>query len=129
VQSGPGRWGWKAALNVVHGRPAGVPPSSCTGRIYHYVYRIYAPQDSNYERCVGMSWCTVCREVADGLVFVSRDTVLWDALADLPEHVRDRLARSSRKIRDHLDRIVRGGLWPEDAPTGTPGRRAQTDRK
>jgi len=48
-------------------------------------------------RRIGMSWCTVCREVAEGLVFVNRDTVLWDALADLPEHVRERSAPKSQE--------------------------------
>jgi hypothetical protein len=76
-----------------------------------------------------MSWCTVCREVAEGLVFVSRDAVLWDALADLPEHVRERLVGSSRKLRDHLDGIARSGRWPQESPAEPPDRRTQADRR
>ncbi|MEV6599231.1 hypothetical protein AB0M36_20605 [Actinoplanes sp. NPDC051346] len=106
----PGRWAWKGVF-AVHRRSEGAL-SSCTGRIYQYTYRLYAPEDSRYERCVGMSWCSVCREASENLVFVSRDTTLADALADLPASERERIGQNSRKIRECLDRLVRRGLWP-----------------
>ncbi|GIF49340.1 hypothetical protein Afe04nite_38790 [Asanoa ferruginea] len=65
---------------------------------------------------MGMSWCSVCREVSQNLVFVNRDTVLWDALADLPGRERERVGLNSAKIRERLDRLVRRGLWPQDFP-------------
>jgi hypothetical protein len=108
------RWAWKRATDAVHRRPDGTL-SSCTGRIYHYTYRLYAPQDSGYERCVAMSWCSICREASENLVFVGRDTVLRDALADLPARERERLGSNSGAIRERLDRLVRRGLWPQES--------------
>lgn len=115
MRGGAGRWGWKSASIAPHRRPDGTL-SSCTGRIYHYRYRLYSAEDPRYERCLAMSWCSICREVAENVVFVARDAVLWDALADLPGRERDALGPSSRKIREHLDRLVRRGLWPPDSP-------------
>src|SRR5438552_662832 len=108
-----GRWAW-TGVYAIH-RPSEDVRTSCTGQIYHYTYRLYAPEDSSYERCLGMSWCSMCREYSANVVFASRDTVLWDALADLPAGERERLGRSSEKLREYLDRLVRRGLWTQDA--------------
>jgi hypothetical protein len=68
-----------------------------------------------YERCIGLSWCSVCRCYAGTMVFIPRDRVLWDALAESPHHERERLSRSEVKLLDYLDRLVRRGLWPKTA--------------
>ncbi|MEV0897189.1 hypothetical protein [Actinoplanes sp. NPDC049802] len=107
--------GWKGTGYEVHRGPSG-EMSSCDGRIYSYTYRRHPPGDSGYERCITMSWCTTCREFSDGLVFISRDRVLWDALAGLPPYEREDVERSPRKILDYLDGLVRRGLWPPESP-------------
>ncbi|GLW33110.1 hypothetical protein Areg01_60480 [Actinoplanes regularis] len=107
-----GRWAWKGVFAVHH--RSGDVPSSCTGRIYQYTYRLHAPEDSRYERCLGMSWCSLCREFSENVGFVSRDTVLWDALSGLEASERESLGRNSRRIREYVDRLVRRGLWAQE---------------
>jgi hypothetical protein len=46
------------------------------------------------------------------MVFVPRDKVLVDALADLAPHERDQMVSSEVRLLDHLDRRVRKGTWP-----------------
>jgi hypothetical protein len=46
------------------------------------------------------------------MVYVPRDEHLTDALADLPEVDRRRLARSETALLDYLDHLVRRGGWP-----------------
>lgn len=106
------RWEWRG-VSAVHRTDDG-GTSSCTGRVYHYAYRIHGQEGSSYERCIGISWCSTCREHTAGLIFVPRDRDLWDALADLPPDRRETLYRSSKRLRDHLDRIARRGGWPDD---------------
>jgi len=89
--------------------------SPYTGEIFSYSYRYYEPQSSMYERCVGLSWCSSCRSYTGAMVYVPRERVLWDALADLPDDERERLSRSEVKLLDYLDRLVRRGLWPTAA--------------
>ncbi|WP_204299495.1 hypothetical protein [Actinoplanes campanulatus] len=129
MRDGHEAYGWVASLTAVHRRGEGAV-SSCPGRIYHYTCRIHPPESDSYERCLGMSWCTICREVADNIVFVARDTVLWDALGDLPADERERLSRSQRKLRDYLDRLVRQGRWPpETTPPDPPDQGRRRDRR
>ncbi|MGK5440830.1 hypothetical protein ACSNN7_03230 [Micromonospora sp. URMC 105] len=77
---------------------------------------MYAPSDSFYERRVGVAWCSICREYSAAMVFVPRNEHLPDLLADLSMPERDRLARSEVKLLDHLDRLVRRGIWPARQP-------------
>lgn len=72
----------------------------------------YAPSDRFYERCVGLVWCSTCREYSSPMVFVPRNEHLRDLLADLPMPGRERLARSEVKLLDYLERLVRRGIWP-----------------
>jgi hypothetical protein len=81
-------------------------------RIYHFNYRLYPPGDPGYDRCVGMSWCSICREVSEYVGSVDPGKELWDPLAELPAHERERLGTHSGRIRDYLDRLVRRGAWP-----------------
>jgi hypothetical protein len=102
------RWTWWK-VSSIH-QSSG---STCTGRIYSYRYRYYGPADSSYERCVGLAWCTLCREYSGAMVHVPRQVELWDALAALPEAERERLSRSEWRLIEHLDRLARRGAWPE----------------
>jgi len=79
----------------------------CTDEIRSYRYRYYEPSDSSYERCVGLAWCSTCREYSGAMVYVPRGEQLMDVLADLPVPERERLARSEVKLLDHLDRLAR----------------------
>ncbi|WP_159104401.1 hypothetical protein [Plantactinospora sp. BB1] len=107
-------WAW-SKVSPIHGAARGdVAP--CSGQIYSYRYRCYPPTDRFYERCVGLAWCSNCREYSGGMVFVPRDERLPDLLAELPTPERERLVRSEAKLLDHLDRLVRRGTWP-----GRPG--------
>jgi hypothetical protein len=99
------RWTW-SKVDTVH------QPSTCTGEVRSYRYRYYQPPDSLFERCVGLAWCSVCREYSGAMVYVPRDEHLTDVLMDLPTPERERLARSEVKLLDHLDRLARRGSWP-----------------
>jgi hypothetical protein len=85
---------------------------ACDGDTYAYSYRLYAPSDSSYERCVGLAWCSMCREYSGAMVYVPPSENLPDLLADLPTPERERLPRSEVKLLDYLDRLVRRGIWP-----------------
>ena len=104
------RWRW-SKVYAIH-RVDTHRPVACTGAVYTYAYRCYEPTDSMYERCIGLAWCSTCREFAGTMVYVPSTELLWDALADLPAHERERLSRSEIKLLDHLDRLVRRGTWP-----------------
>jgi hypothetical protein len=104
------RWTW-SKVGTVHGAREGSSPT-CTGEIYSYRYRYYAPSDSSYERCIGLAWCSICREYSGAMVYVPRDERLPDVLIDLPTPEREKLARSEVKLLDYLDRLVRRGSWP-----------------
>jgi hypothetical protein len=60
-----------------------------------------------WSRHLDRNWCSACRSYAGATVYVPRDRVLWDALADLPDHERERSSRSEVKLIDYLDRLVR----------------------
>src|SRR5262249_27081949 len=117
--SGHGREGSEVALGE------GVGDSStrtwrCTDvlvyrRDFSYCYRYHEPASTMYERCVGLSWCWVCRCYNGAMVYIPRGRPLWDALAEVPDRERERLSRSEVKLLDHLDRLVRRGLWPTTA--------------
>ncbi|GIE92535.1 hypothetical protein Are01nite_90150 [Actinoplanes regularis] len=118
MRRGSGEWGWNHVPNGPHGGH-GRDLSTCAGQVYHYVYRLHPPENSSYERCMTTSWCSLCGECTDSVGFVSRDTELRDALAGLPEHEREQVERSPRKIRTYLNGLVRRGLWPP-APSAAP---------
>jgi hypothetical protein len=108
------RWAW-SKVNTIHGvRDGGA--AACVGAIYSYRYRCHAPSDSSYERCVGLAWCSSCREYSGSMVFVPRQERLPDLLADLPTAERGRLIRSEVRLLDYLDRLVRRGSWPIRPP-------------
>ncbi|GAB7037095.1 hypothetical protein JCM9533A_09420 [Catenuloplanes niger JCM 9533] len=108
------RWTW-SKVSEIHGTR---PPrgAACHGEIYSYRYRLYPPSDRFYERCVGLAWCSVCREYSGAMVHVPRTEHLGDLLADLSAPERERLARSEVTLLDYLDRLARRGEWPPSAP-------------
>jgi hypothetical protein len=108
------RWRWHSVAVIHRGDTA--RSATCTGEIYSYRYRIYAPTHPAYERCIGLAWCSICREYSSAIVHGDRNETLWDALADLPTQERERRAHSSLKVLDHLDRLVRRGQWPTQQP-------------
>ncbi|PYC72984.1 hypothetical protein C7C45_07745 [Micromonospora arborensis] len=108
------RWAW-SKVSTIHGVRGG-DAVGCAGEISSYRYRLYAPSDKFYERCVGLAWCSNCREYSGAMVFVPRNERLRDLLADLPTAERERLARSEVKLLDYLDRLARQGIWPPRQP-------------
>lgn len=84
--------------------------------MYLYRYRVYPPSDGSFERCIGLAWCSTCREYSGAMVSVPRGEHLPDLLAGLPESERERLARSEVKLLNYLDRLVRRGMWPNQQP-------------
>jgi hypothetical protein len=109
------RWTW-SKVSAIHRPPDDANAVACDGDIYTYRYRFNAPSDSSYERCVGLAWCSTCREYSGAMVSVPRSEHLPDLLADLPTAERERLARSEMKLLDYLDRLVRRGTWPTHQP-------------
>jgi hypothetical protein len=96
-----GRWAW-SKVGEVHTSTGG-----CTGEVRTYHYRLYPPTDSRFERCVGLGWCSICREYCGNVVFVGRDVELHDVLAGLPHAERERTGRSEVRLLDWLDRLAR----------------------
>lgn len=109
------RWAW-SKVSTIHTSRDGTDAIACDGDIYSYSYRFYAPSNSSYERCVGLAWCSTCREYSGAMVFVPQSEHLPDLLADLPTPERERLVRSEVKLLDYLDRLVRRGTWPLRQP-------------
>jgi hypothetical protein len=106
------RWRW-SKVSMIHRSVPGAPQTSpCTGEILSYSYRYYEPESGSYERCVALSWCSVCHSYTGAMVYIRRDRTLWDALAELPDHERERLSNSEVKLLDYLDRLLRRGRWP-----------------
>jgi hypothetical protein len=106
------RWTWSKVSAVHEIRPS--HGGACDGEIRSYKFRHYAPSDNSYERCIGLAWCSTCREYSGGMVYVPRGEHLTDALADLPAVRRNRLARGEVKLLDYLDRLARRGVWPPE---------------
>jgi hypothetical protein len=102
-------------VSIIHGTLAG-PGVACGGEIRSYRYRYYPASDRFYERCVGLAWCSTCREYSGAMVYVPQDEQLSDLLADLPVPEREELARSEVKLLDFLDRLARRGSWPTPQP-------------
>jgi hypothetical protein len=101
-------WAW-SKVSEVHGvREA----DACTGEIYSYRYRVYPPSHNSHERCIGLAWCSTCREYSGAMVFVPRNESLPDPPVDLPTTEHENLARNEVKLLDYLDRVVRRGSWP-----------------
>ncbi|WP_345432545.1 hypothetical protein [Actinoallomurus vinaceus] len=69
-----------------------------------YVYRYHPVESPNYERCIGLSWCSGCHVYTGTMVHVSRREALTDALAALPAEERDRLRHSEVGLIEYLDR-------------------------
>jgi hypothetical protein len=88
----------------------------CEGEIRSYRYRYYPPSDRFYERCIGLAWCSSCREYSGAMVRVPRAEQIPDLLAGLPTPERERLQHSEVKLLDYLDRLARRGAWPASRP-------------
>jgi hypothetical protein len=103
-------WTWSKVSTIHEHAPA--HGGACEGEIHSYRYRYHAPSDSSYVRCIGLAWCSTCREYSGAMVYVPRGEHLTDLLADLPAAEQQRLARSEVKLLDYLDRLARRGAWP-----------------
>jgi hypothetical protein len=103
-------WTWLKVSKIHDTHPVG--GLGCAGNIHSYKYRYHRPSDSLYERCIGLAWCSSCREYSGTMVYVPRDEHLIDVLADLPVPERERLARSEVRLLDYVDRLARRGAWP-----------------
>ncbi len=84
--------------------------------MYSYRYRVHPPPDDSFERCIGLAWCSTCREYSGAMVSVPHGEHLPDPLVGLSGLERERLTRSEVKLLEHLDRLVRRGLWPNHQP-------------
>ena len=60
MEYGRARWKW-SKVGLIHG-VADPDATRCAGVIYSYRYRFYPTADKFYERCVGLAWCSTCRE-------------------------------------------------------------------
>src|SRR5690242_2917697 len=49
-------WTWSKVSTIHTNRPA--HGNVCDGEIRSYRFRYYAPSDSSYERCIGLTWCS-----------------------------------------------------------------------
>jgi hypothetical protein len=111
----PRKWTW-TKVSELH-RADGAPP--CGGSIHTYVYRHYPAESTSHERCIGLAWCSTCRDYSGNMVYVPRAEKLENPLAALgPDEQRD-LHANERRLIDRLDRMVRRGDW-------TPGNEART---
>jgi hypothetical protein len=91
----------------------------CDGPIHSYVYRYYPAESPNHERCIGLAWCSVCRDYIGTMVRVPRAAQLDDPLAALGPDERGDLHGNERRLIDRLDRMIRRGDW---TPAARPGR-------
>ncbi|MEU2368917.1 hypothetical protein, partial [Streptomyces pseudogriseolus] len=78
--------------------------AACGTAVRSYQFRLYPPESSMFERCVGLAWCSGCRIYSGAMVHIPRTRVLVDALGSLPEDESVRLRRSEAKLVDYLDR-------------------------
>lgn len=109
------KWSW-SKVSTIHGVHDG-GAAACAGETYSHRYRFHASSgDSLNERCIGLVWCSNCRDYSGSLVFVPQHEHFPDLLADLPRPERERLVRSEVRLLDYLDRLVRRGLWPTSQP-------------
>jgi hypothetical protein len=99
-------WSWSKVSSIHRAREG--EASGCVGEIYSYRYRVHPASGGLYKRCVGLAWCSTCREYCAAMVFVPRGEYLPDLLAELPALEHERLVRSEVKLLDYLDRLVRG---------------------
>lgn len=99
------RWGWRK-VGTVHGGGGG-----CTGEVRVYRYRLYPPGDVRYERCVGLTWCSTCREYRGDQASVAGNVELHDVRERLAPAERERIGESEVRLLDFLDRLARRGQY------------------
>ncbi|WP_033341453.1 hypothetical protein [Catenuloplanes japonicus] len=104
-------WEW-TKVGVLHGGLSR-REVACDGEIRSYRYRFYSSTHRFFERCIGLAWCSRCREYSGAMVHVSRAEQLTDLLDGLPVAERERLLRSEAELLDYLDRLARRGRWPD----------------
>ncbi len=66
IKGPPTKWNWTKVFELHRGDDG--PP--CQGPIYSYVYRHYPAESTNSERCIGLAWCTTCRDYTATMVHV-----------------------------------------------------------
>lgn len=75
----------------------------CREPVRSYQYRVYPPESSRFERCIGFNWCSGCRIYSGNMVYIHRKRVLLDALASLSADDRERLLHKEAALIDYLD--------------------------
>lgn len=81
-------WEW-TKVGVLHGGLSR-REVACDGEIRSYRYRFYSSTHRFFERCIGLAWCSRCREYSGAMVHVSRAEQLTDLLDGLPVAERER---------------------------------------
>lgn len=99
------KWHWVPRIHSLAGE------TPCDGPTHGYYYRYYPPSSDSYERCVGLCWCSTCREYTGNMVYVPRTRQLDDPLAAMNVDERNDLRHSERRLVDFLDRLIRRGIW------------------
>jgi hypothetical protein len=80
--------------------------AACGTPVRSYRYRLHPPDRSQFERCVGLAWCSGCRVYSEQLVHVPRSRALIDVLAALPRERREHIERSEARMVAFLDRAA-----------------------
>ncbi|MFF9688365.1 DUF6083 domain-containing protein [Streptomyces sp. NPDC014623] len=86
--------------------------AACGTAVRSYRYRFHPPESPMFERCIGLAWCNGCGVYSGSMVYVPRDQVLVDALAQLPPDERERLGRSETRLIGYLDERAGDETWP-----------------
>ena len=103
AQPNPGQSRWTKVASW-QTRPDGNQRAcaTCGTVVRGYRYRFHPDASSLFERCIGLAWCSGCRVYEATIVYVPRDEILADALADLPADRQEQLRRSERKLVEYL---------------------------
>jgi hypothetical protein len=111
----PTKWTW-TKVSELH--RAGDGPA-CDGPVQSYVYRHYPPESAGRERCIGLTWCSACRDYTGTMVHVPRTEELDNPFAALGLDEQRAAHVNERRLIDRLDRMIRRGEW---TPGPRPGR-------
>jgi hypothetical protein len=103
----PRKWTW-TKVSELH--PAD-DERTCDGPLYSYVYRHYPAGSASYERCIGLAWCSICRDYTGAMVRVPRTEALDNPFAGLSLDEQRDLHMNERRLIDRLDRMIRRGEW------------------
>ena len=107
----PRKWTW-TKVSELHRADDG---PACDGPVHSYVYRHYPAGSANRERCIGLAWCSTCRDYVGTMVYVPRSQELDNPFAALGRDEQRDLHVNERRLIDRLDRMIRRGDWTPTA--------------